>query len=199
MKQLWLSVSAVVLLLAAAFWWNQQQQAQLELLRQQTDAMRIEANKIAENAAQLNAESKALQLQVERDRALVEQQRERYINASHIADGLNVASRIKVMIVEYYLSEGVWPASNKALGMPAPDAYASTSLKSMAVAEKGKIVLTYNEASGLDGGQIQLIPNYDVHKQEVTWLCQSADFVDISNIAPHCVHSTAANDESQQL
>jgi hypothetical protein len=103
---------------------------------------------------------------------------------------LSGAQGLKVAAVEYFQTEGKWPASNEAMGLPAPTGYALRNVKSVGI-----------EAVG-DGAQIRVRFLDDANKpkqvllvaetnaaMQVAWKCVSPDITDIATLTPACSFS----------
>jgi len=135
--------------------------------------------------------------------------REVLTKATAMSDSKSVAIRtdfvaatgsMKTAIAEYYLTNGKLPASNAELGLPAPGEYRGTSLKSATVTPQGAIELTFDAASGIDGGQIRLVPDVDrAGAMGIRWRCESADFAQIADLLPACVHTTTPAQGAQSI
>lgn len=92
-----------------------------------------------------------------------------YTKRAHVTEGLQLASAAKLGVAEFYASEGVWPTSNEAVGLPAtitdingnavksveittPDAAGTTAVITITynskVEDDKKITLTATAATG---------------------------------------------------
>lgn len=197
----WVVVAALVL---AGLWYHNERRtaAQLALMQSQSDALQNRAAELDASAAalqeqtrqleqqsrQLQQQSRALQQegealreQVASDRAYAENERARYLSAAAVGEGLQLASQIKAQVVEFYLQEGVWPNSNAALGLSAPEQYRGRSLRSMQVQDGGVIRLAYEES-----GEVRLRPQADVAGNRISWQCLTGSYPDIASLIPQC-------------
>lgn len=126
-----------------------------------------------------------LQAKVEQGRKLAEQTISEQRAAQVIREGLVAASSAKASVAEYYMSAGEMPGSNSDLGLGEPDSYRGQSLRSMQVADGGKIVLVFDAASGVEGGTVELTPDLAGHESMgVQWQCSTHDFVNIARAWP---------------
>ncbi len=200
-RTMWLLVAVLVL---AGLWYHNERRtaAQLALMQSQSEALQSRAAELDASAAALQEQTRQLQeqsqhlqkqsqalknegeslrAQVASDREFAEQERARYLSAAEVAEGLQLAAQIKAHVVEFYLAEGVWPISNAALGLPAPDQYRGRSLRSMQVQDGGEIRLAYAE-----NGEVRLQPKADVAGSRITWQCLSSSYPDIATLIPQC-------------
>jgi type IV pilus assembly protein PilA len=69
-----------------------------------------------------------------------------YTVRARVSEGLNVAAAAKSAVSETRLSNGTWPETNAAAGMPV--AISSTYVASLAVGSDGTILITYETGDG---------------------------------------------------
>jgi hypothetical protein len=98
-------------------------------------------------------------------------------------EGLYTVARIRPAVINYYETEGKWPATNAAAGLPAPDQYDGESFRSVTVLPDGRFVLVFNAQSGVDGGRVQLVP---VTGRTLNWRCETSDYPLIKCAVPTC-------------
>lgn len=105
-----------------------------------------------------------------------------------IASDFNVAGMAKVAVAESLMSNGRAPASNAEAGLPVPGDMRGQSLRATYVANGGRIVLEYDQQSGVDGGTVRLIPDIDLALRSgiVNWRCETDDYVRIESFLPTC-------------
>ena len=116
-----------------------------------------------------------------------------YKQINHIVDGLVSANNLKLYVTEYMYENGVWPENNAALNLAPPLELARKALKKIEILN-GKIILTYNEKSGVDGGVITLTPVVDF---ELRWDCQSSTYKEIETYYPGCRYINLPPNDSQ--
>ncbi|MAM88753.1 MAG: hypothetical protein CME36_15720 [unclassified Hahellaceae] len=105
---------------------------------------------------------------------------------AEMIEGFLAGSAVRYAVQDYVIEHGRLPASNQDLGLPEPQAYARGALSSVAVGERGRITLTFNERSGVDDGTIQLVPIASDPLYGVQWDCKTPSFEDIQSWAPAC-------------
>lgn len=158
-----------------------QQQLQQEILslRQQVKgqdvALEIQDNKIQE-------QTKAIE---DIPNKLVQADQET-LNASYLAQGFQAISVFKVHIAEFYMMNGKFPENNKDLRLAEPTEFATDIIRSVSVGQGGKVIIVYNEKSGIDNGAISFTPtdkNYQLH-----WKCTTNDFKKIQRFIPQCYY-----------
>ncbi|MDO8331512.1 MAG: pilin [Fluviicoccus sp.] len=103
-----------------------------------------------------------------------------------VAEGLTVASSVKVQVAEYYMTEGKLPSSNAMLGLPHAKEYVRNAIIGLEVQTDGTIVVKYNEKSGVKNGELRLKPDVSKMHMGIAWLCLSPSFRDIATWAPGC-------------
>lgn len=127
----------------------------------------------------------ALEAKLEQGRKLAERTIAQAREAQVIREAIVVASSAKVAVVEYYMTTGEMPGDNAQVGLGAADTWRGTSLRSLQIAEGGRILLTFDETSGVDGGVLELIPDLtDNESMGVQWQCMTHDFERIARVWP---------------
>jgi Ca2+/Na+ antiporter len=173
----------------------------LELLKKQAEVNKIQL----ENEKQLNLK-KEKQLDKKLDkietvvtdfkqqqdkekelRTLNEKMSKQALSAAYISQGLQTATMIKMMVAEFYMSEGTFPNSNEELGLPRANSYNSDTIRSIWVSKGGKITVVYKQITGQDKGAISLIPNEK--NNQLNWKCMTRDFKNIQQFIPQCKYS----------
>lgn len=110
---------------------------------------------------------------------------EQYVSAAQLHDGFLASNNVKIEVVSYYIRNNEFPNSNKDVGIPPPENFASQSLIKLQVLEKGIISLTYNENSGINNGVIKLIPRLN-EGIGMDWRCVTSSYENISLTTPQC-------------
>lgn len=188
--QFGVTLAAVLVGLGAYALYNRPQrqatQAQIETLRTQAERTRAEAAALARQSGALADQGAALGRQVEEEHQRASAERERYLAAALLAEGFVVASNAKTAVAEYYMNYGKLPASNRDIGLPAADRFRGQSLRSMAIAAGGRITLTYDAKSGVDGGTIELVPDTSNPAMGIRWRCVTSSYEHITVTIPQC-------------
>lgn len=113
-----------------------------------------------------------------------------------IRSDIVAASAARVAVAEYYLSNLRMPATNAEAGLPEPEKYRGASLRSLSIGEGGRLVLTFDETSGRDGGTIEIAPDLaGIEAMGMQWHCTTKDYAWIVRALPSCEYiegSTAA-------
>ena len=112
-----------------------------------------------------------------------DKQKSKYLKVNNIVRGAVSAAHLQLYVIEYNQENGFMPKNNAALKLEPPNALARDALKSIEIIN-GHIILTYNEKSGIDNGQIVFSPTIDF---EVRWLCKTDTFKGIEEFMPQCV------------
>lgn len=107
----------------------------------------------------------------------------------YIRDGLEAAANVKALIEAHYLSEKNWPNSNGQLDVKPADQTGIDGVNKLEVLQDGWVMLTFGAASGIDGGQVLFKPAFDANAQRLNWKCFSAEFKQISTVAPECKYT----------
>ena len=173
---------------------------QVAALAQQSDVLQQNTQAIAEQTAALGSRSDELQSRTEAlrdqteqfqqqiadEREFADQQREHYLRAAFLTEGMQAATLAKTRIAEYYASEGQWPDRNEQIDLDPASHYRGQSLHSMAVMAQGVIMLTFDGKTGVDGGQIRLLPDAGSADGLIKWQCVTSSYSDIARVVPHC-------------
>ncbi|MGB0134655.1 pilin [Dokdonella sp.] len=127
-----------------------------------------------------------LQKKVEQGRRLAEQSIAEERAAQAIREAMVVAFSARNSVSESYMSSGRMPASNAQTGLGEPETYRGQSLLSMQVSEGGRIVLTFDATSSVEGGTVVLTPNLDGNESMgVQWKCVTHDYPLIARAWPY--------------
>jgi len=94
----------------------------------------------------------------------------------------------KVAVAEYFFNRAEWPTSNEQAGLPAPDAYKGDSLRKLEVTGN-TLTLTFDEKSGVDGGQIVMVADGSNPAMGVSWKCTSRNLGFIATVVPACTYT----------
>lgn len=109
-----------------------------------------------------------------------------FTRAQKYANGFIIAQPFKPAAAEYYMSEGKWPESNKALGMADPASFEQGSVRSVGIDATGRISIVYarmgNPAETI---WLQGLANPNGH---IVWKCVSPDVKDIADVLQNCVY-----------
>lgn len=109
---------------------------------------------------------------------------EKALRGAKLSQGLQMAGLFKMTISEFYQSRGRLPASNNEVGLESPEAYASGALAAAEVRSGGVITLIYNAESGVDGGEIYLLP--EARAYGLGWSCETPDYRHIKQLINSC-------------
>jgi hypothetical protein len=111
-----------------------------------------------------------------------------------IRNDVSAVTGARLAVVESYMNSGRMPASNVEAGLPAAATYKGHSLVSLEVSEGGKIKLRFDAASGIDGGEIEWLPDLSgVESMGVQWECATHDFKQIVRALPGCVYAAGSD------
>ncbi|GAA3956874.1 pilin [Allohahella marinimesophila] len=110
---------------------------------------------------------------------------------AEMIEGFLAGSAVRYAVQDYAIEHGSLPASNADLGLPEPEAYARGALAAVAVGDRGRITLTFNDRSGVDGGTIQLVPIASDALYGMQWDCRTASYEGIQSWAPACRYAPA--------
>jgi flagellar biosynthesis GTPase FlhF len=111
------------------------------------------------------------------------------IRSAKLTQGLNTGAILKMAITEFYQSHGRAPESNEEAGLALPAEYAQGALAAAEVRSGGIIALTYTADTGVNSGEIYLLPNERAFG--LGWTCKSPDYQDINKLLPSCVYDRA--------
>lgn len=152
------------------------------------DAEQSRANAVAD------AEQQA---RVAQGRKLVEQTIADERAAEAIRSDIVAISSARLAITETYMSTGRMPANNAEAGLPDPDKYKGQSLQSMTVSEGGRILLSFDAASGVEGGTIEWLPDPGgIESMGLQWQCQTRDYPMIARVVSSCEYLAPKHGEA---
>ena len=146
---------------------------QTKLITQQIESL----NKVTENLAEKQQIEIEMMTQAKKNN-------QDALKAFYISQGLQMASRLKIHIAEYYFSHDKFPNRNADLKISSPTQFATEATRSIWVSKGGKIIIVYTQKSGVDKGTVNLTPKYK--NNEIQWQCSSKDFKQISLYIPQC-------------
>jgi hypothetical protein len=109
------------------------------------------------------------------------------LRSAKLSQGLQMGAMLKMAVAEFYQMQGRAPASNEEAGLDPPEAYASGTLAAAEVRSGGVIALIYTAASGVNGGEVYLLPKERAFG--LGWSCESPDYRDIDQLLPSCVYA----------
>ncbi|HET9031460.1 MAG TPA: pilin [Dokdonella sp.] len=136
------------------------------------------------------------QARIEQGRNLVEQTIADERAAAAIRNDIAAISSARAAITESYMNTGRMPASNAEAGLPEPEKYKGQSLQSMTISDGGRILLSFDAASGVDGGMIEWLPDPGgIESMGLQWHCQTHDYPMITRIVPSCEYVPAGKAE----
>lgn len=164
-------------------------------------ALRQEQQKTQEALEEARASVEALQGEQEKMRVALARDPQAEIGeaSSALREDLVAVSSIKVMLAEYYMSMGHFPASQEEAGLPAPERYQGRSLRSATVGRDGRVELLFDGVSGVDGGRIELIPDVSrVDAMGIQWRCVTHDYPLIVRAAPGCEYIPSVATEADE-
>ncbi len=171
---------------------EESQQQAAELLEKQTEINQLKEKELDKKLEQIETVVTDLEKQQEEEKELRDQHlkmSENALTAAYLAQGIQTASMFKMHVAEYYMSEGRMPKSNKQLGLPRANSYATDVIESIWVTYGGKITVVYKQLKGQDKGAISLVPKYK--NDQLLWKCVTRDFVNIQQFMPQCSYSLA--------
>ncbi len=161
---------------------------QSELLQQRLTESKKQSQAIDQQINTLDSvvEDLALQrMQQQQFKAAQESLQQEALHAANRISGLQIASMMKMAVVEYYALNDRYPSSNTQVGLLRPESYASDKIHSVAISKGGRITVVYTALSGVDGGAISLTPKDKLGLVE--WRCTTTDFETIQQSIPDCI------------
>ncbi len=66
-----------------------------------------------------------------------------YKTAANLSEGMQMFSQMRVSVEEYYMTQGRWPYSNRAIGFPPPGRISGKVVSSVEVMEGGVVAINY--------------------------------------------------------
>lgn len=103
-----------------------------------------------------------------------------------IAEGMALLGMVKVQLAEYYQSEGRFPASNAALGLPPANQYVRHAVVGVEVRPMGVLLVRFNGQSGVDGGEVRFKADVSKPHMGLGWDCTTPHYRDIAQWAGSC-------------
>lgn len=99
-----------------------------------------------------------------------------YAVRAQVAHGVAATERARALVAEYIGQRGALPDSNRALGLPQPEALQARYVASVRIAG-GKVVITYGNAASaaIRGGHVVMSPSGAAAR--LHWQCSSPDIV----------------------
>ena len=97
-----------------------------------------------------------------------------YAKRARVAEGLRLASGVKDAVVEYFVFNHAFQASNAEAGVASAGSITGHAVDSVAVQNNGAILITYTHK--VDGKTLQLTPDA-ASDGSVTWDCKSGGTV----------------------
>lgn len=172
---------------------EQQKQQVDKLGKQQLEQMSKQVEESKKQNEKLNQQIETMDNVVEdlKQKQKIEQEimdkaqidRQGVLNGTYIAQGLQMASTLKIHVAEYTMSSGRFPKNNRELQIASPKNFASEAIKEIWVT-KGKITIVYTEKSGINKGIVNLTP--EIKNNQIQWSCSTPDFKTISRYMPQC-------------
>lgn len=114
-----------------------------------------------------------------------------YTKRTRVAEGLTLATSAKIAMVEYFTTQGTWPATNAAAGMAAAADIKGNAVTSVTVASN-EITILYNtkvDAGGSNNKVILQAPTAPASGESITWKCNpsaTGTSVDSKYLPPEC-------------
>lgn len=102
-----------------------------------------------------------------------------------LSEGFIVASTTRMLISEHYMNTNEFPSSNYELDLPPPDQITGNAVSSLEVSWGGEIVISFNQKTGVENGEIILRPVVN-QVFGLRWECESRSFVLIEKLMPQC-------------
>ena len=97
-------------------------------------------------------------------------------------------SPAKTAVAEFYANRQTWPDSNQGTGLPEPESYRGESLRRLEVAGN-TVTLTFDQRSGVDGGQIVMTGDASNPAMSVGWKCTSPNLPNVAAALPGCTYT----------
>lgn len=166
---------AVVLVLAGYEWYNQRRNEHMAQVNRERDeqlAKKLE-QEFQRRADKIEREHRKKDLQTEQENQALAQ---KVTASARVAEALVLSSAVKTQVAQYFAETGRLPASNQALGLPAPESYHTSALTRLEVGPGGVIELSLNEKSGVDQGRIRLIPDPSQPGIGLQWQCVTPSY-----------------------
>ena len=99
-----------------------------------------------------------------------------YTVRAKVTEGMNLASTAKTSVSETFISNGQWPSSNGAAGLPASNSISGNNVASVNVSGSGIVTITYTNDVNIAGSTIVMTPSST--GGSVTWTCTGGDVAD---------------------
>lgn len=179
-------------------------EARVDLGEQRTQSLEAQSADTQQRTARLERDAREREAQVSRLAGDVRQSQEknqrlaqRLASIEHavpspaqraMAQEFASASAMKIGVVEYYLSEGRWPANNGEVGLPAPEQYRGDALRAATVLPEGVIELRF-APPGQAVATVRLRADATNPALGVRWRCESPDYADIGRVLAACTYS----------
>lgn len=147
-------------------------------------ARNAEADREADRLkSELNQRQQALEDQAQvlsMQQAMLDQQSTRThdsaLQASWLANGLALATPLKLVVTEAFMIEGRFPDDNADVGYPAAEEFAAEGVRSIGIIDNGIIQIVYDHRTGRDNGTVLLTPTFKASIGRLEWRCSSSDF-----------------------
>ena len=109
------------------------------------------------------------------------------LRGAKLAQGLQMSTMFKMAVSEFYQTQGHFPESNQEARLQPPTDFTSGALAAAEIRKNGVITLTYTAETGVDGGEVHLIPNERAFG--LGWSCESPDYKDINQLISSCTYA----------
>ncbi len=98
-----------------------------------------------------------------------------YTVRAKAGEGIAIAAAAKQAVSETYISEGEWPDSNPAAGLPAAGTITGENVASVTVTDPGVITILFNGNDSVltASSNIVLTPTSATGAGSITWACTS--------------------------
>ena len=107
--------------------------------------------------------------------------REKYLAAASLSQGLAIAGTAKTFVTAAYEETGKWPSSNEEARLPPPASYAKDEVTDLTVSEGGVINVHFKS-----GGTLRLIPEASQPEIGIRWRCTTTKFEELAPFVPQC-------------
>jgi len=181
----WIIGAVVVVLLCglgALGWWSGKEADRLDMERR---ALETTHQELQQSIASATEQARSLDEAVKNSQQYEAEQKAKAARVRNLANGLAVISSVKTATTEYFLSEGHWPKSNAAAGLPRPGEFKAPGVYSVSVEPEGKIRVEINDAGRRSDIYMFAITN---KAGQVSWQCLSYSIPDIAKIVPACAY-----------
>ena len=108
------------------------------------------------------------------------------LQEDQITYAMTAVSVHKVSVAEKMASEGKLPNSNKEMGIPEANYYASEYLSGIAIGEGGVVYAHFKDFPSVGKSWIRFVPKIDYPDSPIYWKCES-NIPTIAQLRPICI------------